>query len=94
MLARRYRCLAKATLGGPARQELLANTHRQIREVSAYITAFQEDLATRSSEVPFGDQPAFVGDRFLTLFKPTLDALLGNNVGPVPAASPRRTFRP
>ena len=84
MLARRYRCLAKAMLGGPARQELLANTHRQIREVSAYIAAFQVDLATRSSEVSFGDQPAFVGDRFLTLFKPTLDALLGNNVGPVP----------
>ena len=84
MLARRYRCLAKAMLGGPARQEVLANTHRQIREVSAYISAFQGDLATRSADVPFADQPKFVGERFLTLFKPTLDVLLGNNTGSVP----------
>jgi hypothetical protein len=84
MLARRYRCLAKEMLGGPARQEVLANTHRQIREVSAYISTFMEDLATRSAEVPFADQPKFVGERFLTLFKPTLDVLLGNNTGSVP----------
>ena len=84
MLARRYRCLAKEMLGGPARQEVLANTHRQIREVSAYISTFLEDLATRAADVPFADQPKFVGERFLTLFKPTLDVLLGNNTGSVP----------
>ena len=43
MLARRYRCLAKAMLGGPARQEVLANTHRQIREVSEYISISDPD---------------------------------------------------
>ena len=32
MLSRRCRCLAKAMPGGPFRQEVLANTHRQIRE--------------------------------------------------------------
>ena len=67
VLARSYRCLAKAMLGGPARQEVLANTHRQfrrqIREASSYITAFMEGLATRSSTLSFAEQPAFVGDR-------------------------------
>ena len=84
MLARRYRCLARAMLGGPGRQEVLVNTHRQIREVSTYITTFMEDLATLSSTLTFAEQPAFVGDRFLTLFKPTVDVLLGQSTGPVP----------
>ena len=84
MLSRRYRCLAKSMLGGLARQEVLANTHRQIREVSAYISSFMEDLAALASVLPHAEQPVFVGDRVLTLFKPTIDALLGINTGPVP----------
>jgi hypothetical protein len=34
MLSRRYRCLARVLDPGPVRQEMLANTHSQIREIS------------------------------------------------------------
>jgi hypothetical protein len=84
MLSRRYRCLAKEMLHGPARQEVLANTHRQLREINTYIRSFKEDLATRATALPYAEQSAFVGNRFLTLFSPSVDALLGNNTGPVP----------
>ena len=39
MLSQRYRCLAKEIAPGPARQEVLANTHCQIREIEAHIKA-------------------------------------------------------
>jgi hypothetical protein len=84
MLSRRYRCLAKEMLHSPARQEVLANTHRQIREINTYIRSFKEDLATRATALPYTKQSIFVGNGFLTLFSPSVDALLGNNTGSVP----------
>jgi hypothetical protein len=84
MLSRRYRCLAKEMLHSPARQEVLANTHRQIREINTYIRSFKEDLPTRATALPYAEQSTLVGNRFLTLFSPSVDALLGNNTGPVP----------
>ncbi len=37
MLSRRYRCLAKETAAGQTRQEVLANSHRQISKISSNI---------------------------------------------------------
>ena len=50
-LSGRYRCLAKLEeiTPGQARQEVLANTHLQIREIDAYIKAFLADLSTRAT---------------------------------------------
>jgi hypothetical protein len=84
MLARRYRCLAKDIAPGPARQEILANTHRQNREIEVYIKRFFADLASRAKELHSQQRPAFVANHFLTLFGPTMDALLDHNAGLVP----------
>ena len=64
----------------------MANTHFQtwIHEISTYINSFMEDLTALATVLPYAEQSVFVGNSFLTLFGPTLDALLGNNTGPVP----------
>jgi hypothetical protein len=53
MLSRCYRCLAKEMQNGPARQDVLANTHCQIREINTYIKSFKEDMATRATALPY-----------------------------------------
>ena len=68
MLARRYHCLAKEIGPCPARQEILANTHRQNREIEVYLKRFVADLASRAKELQSLQRPAFVANHFLTLF--------------------------
>jgi hypothetical protein len=84
MLARRYHCLAKDIAPGPARQEILANTHRQNREIEVYFKRFAADLASRAKELQSHQRPAFVANYFLTLFGPAMDVLLDHNAGLVP----------
>ena len=83
-LSGRYRCLTKEITPCQARQEVLANTHLQIREIDAYIKAFLADLSTRATSLSSHVQPGFVATHFLTHFGPTADALLGYNIGLVP----------
>ena len=98
MLLCHYRCLAKEMTAGPARQEVssLANTHFQtwIHEISTYINSFMEDLTALATVLPYAEQSVFVGNSFLTLFGPTMDALLGNNNSPIQGGISVADFSP
>jgi hypothetical protein len=83
-MERRYDRFVRILPAGPPRDEILANTYRQIGEVADYIRDFDTDLMRRASKLPYAEQPRFVGERFLSAYTACMAVFLDTATGPVP----------
>ena len=84
VLERRYARFHDLISAGPVREELLANCARQYREARSFLAAFHADISARASSMAHEIQARFVGNHFLTLFKPSMDFLLDSASGLIP----------
>jgi hypothetical protein len=84
LMERRYDRFVRILPAGPPRDEILANTYRQIGEVADYIRDFDTDLMRRASKLPYAEQPRFVGERFLSAYTACMAVFLDTATGPVP----------
>jgi hypothetical protein len=84
VLERRYARFHELIAKGPIREEVLANCARQYREARTFLAAFLADISARASSMAHDIQARFVGNHYLTLFKPCMDFLLDSASGLIP----------
>ena len=94
VLDRRYSRFQDQLPAGVVREEVLANCARQCREVRAYMADFLADISSRASLLDHGKRPFFIGNRFLTLFKPAMTVLLDAAAGAIPGGIAPVTITP
>jgi hypothetical protein len=84
LLERRYARFAIVLVAGPAREEILANVARQLGELRVFFAAFSQNLADRAGRLPYAEQAVFAGERYVNLFTPSMNFLLGEDGGSIP----------
>jgi hypothetical protein len=76
IVERRYARFALVLPAGRAREEILANVARQFGELRTYFAAFDASLADCASQVVYGQQAQWIGQKVLGLFAPAVTSIL------------------
>ena len=84
LLERRYERLALVLRPGRAREEILANSARQISEVRTMWDEFSANIAERASRLPNDRRAGFLAERYIALLGPAMDVVLEPDGGHLP----------